>query len=235
MAHVTILDDRTADRKLLRQAREEILRPSFPKEQYVDDDDAPHVGPLLVAVSDSGLTLGIAVGEIFSASDALLGYLAVRPGYRGQNVGNALMTAIVQQWLTDGRQWFIEVDDPRHYPSREDHGDPAARLRFYHRFGVVAIPIPYFQPRLAPTLDRGAHMILGIVPPAGVHPRAVSGASVRAFLEVYFAGCEGPGALSDDDLVWLLRWCEVDELPLIPLDDLRHLPDADPPSATTTA
>lgn len=235
---IQLLDRSESSRDLLTSLRAQVLRPSFPKEQYVDDDDAQHNGPLLIACAPDGLVVGGALGEYFNDSTALLGYIAVRPCLRRRGVGEVLMAAVTANWTRDGRRWFIEIDDPRHHEPHAGHGDPTARVAFYHRFGVRAVPIPYFQPRLNPTLGRGEHMILGIVPSDNCEPiDTIRGADVADFLDEYFVGCEGEGARNDPDVTWLREWCSCDELPLVGLDpdhledNLRQIPDDEPPSA----
>ncbi len=234
MDGLTILDETTCNAELLAELRAHVLKPSFPVDEYMNDDDDPHEGPLLVACGPDGSVVGGALGEYYDDSTALLGYIAVRPGCRGRGIGQRLMAAITSTWTEDGRRWFIEIDDPRHHGSHAVYGDPRSRVAFYRRFGVVAIPIPYFQPRLAPGLNRGAHMLLGIVPPgSGEAPKTLPGAEVAAFLKHYFMVCEGSSVSVDPDVKWLLGWCRSGEVPMIALDPdhLAGIPDDEPPSA----
>jgi hypothetical protein len=60
--------------------------------------------------------------------------------------------------------------------------------------------------------------------------KGLAAARVAAFLEEYMPDSEGPAALDDDETQWLLRWCGEPAVPLIPLTDMNHIPDPEPPS-----
>ena len=166
---------------LLRELHDDVLRPSFRPEEYVSPTVINPAKKLaIIARADDGLVVGGALGEAYPHSRVLLlGYLAVRPGLRGKGIGSVLMAALKERWLDrDGENLAVlEIDDPRYHAPHPDHGDPAARLRFYGAFGVRLLGIPYFQPRLRDHLPRDAQRH-GVVEQAEVrvhHPRQQRG------------------------------------------------------------
>jgi len=169
--------------ELLVRFGAEILEKSFPPTEYVPNcfvGSGPLTDPFLVACAPDGTILGGACGEVYPHSNSLLlGYLAVRQGLRGTGVGGLLMRELRERWVRPGQLALLEIDDPRHHAVRDDYGDPTARARFYDRFGVRGLAVPYFQPRLGPALPRGYHMILSAMalPEGG---DAVAGSAVRA-------------------------------------------------------
>jgi GNAT superfamily N-acetyltransferase len=227
-----VLYDRAEAGRLgpLDQFRAEVLERSFPPEQYQPGPSTPDE-LALVAASRDGVVAGGAIGDPYPGS-LLLSYLAVRPGFRGVGVGSLLMDAILERWVTPDLLVLAEIDDPRHHPSHPQYGDPDARLRFYSRFGLRAVAMPYMQPRLAPELPRVEHMILSVIsaPERCQNGAGVRGSCVEEFLREYYVDCEGPAALDDSEVMWLLGWCATDELPLVSLDELSLLPDLGPPS-----
>jgi GNAT superfamily N-acetyltransferase len=81
----------------------------------------------------------------------LLGYLAVRPGWRGRGVGSAVMATLRERWLEPDSLALLELDDPRYHAPHPEHGDPLARLRFYGASGVRLLPSPTSSPGCAVT------------------------------------------------------------------------------------
>ena len=124
--------------ELLRELHDEVLLPSFPPEEYIPPTVIdPSREMAVIACDEDGRVLGGALGEWYPASRViLLGYLAVRPGLRGQNVGGTLLTALRERWLNPDSLAVLELDDPRYHEPHPDRGDPEARLRFYGRSGV---------------------------------------------------------------------------------------------------
>jgi GNAT superfamily N-acetyltransferase len=213
--------------ELLRELHDEVLRPSFPPEEYVP---ATVIDPsqelAVIACSEDGRVLGGALGERYPASGVLLlGYLAVRPGLRGQGVGSAVMTALRERWLDGDGLALLELDDPRYHEPHPDRGDPVARLRFYGASGVRLLAMPYFQPRLSSDLPRAYHMFLGVIPPIGATlPPALEARRVSAFLTEYFEVCEGPAVHDDPELRALLAACGEDQIELVGTADFGELP-----------
>jgi GNAT superfamily N-acetyltransferase len=216
---------------LLRELHDEILSPSFPAEEYIAPVTIDPKDGLAVIACSAGQVVGGALGELYPASQALLlGYLAVRPGLRGSGVGSALLGALKERWLGAHPLMFLELDDPRHHTTDANFGDPAARLRFYGRFGIRLLTIPYFQPRLGADLPRGYHMILGIIPADGVTPpQTVSGDQVTAFLREYFEACEGSAADDDPEVRWLLDAASEPQITLVGTAEFEWVPDGLPP------
>jgi GNAT superfamily N-acetyltransferase len=221
--------------ELLRELHDAVLCPSFPPEEYIRPVTIdPRDGPALIACRDDGLVLGGALGELYPASASLLlGYLAVRPGFRGAGVGSILLAAVVERWLDGTGPAFVELDDPRHTAPDPDYGDPEARLRFYDTAGVRLLTIPYFQPRLRADLSRSYHMLLAVLPPKGVRlPAAMPAERVGAFLSEYFQACEGKDALDDAEVQWLLDASRGPEITLVGVEEVGLIPDANPPQRT---
>ena len=213
--------------ELLRELHDGVLRPSFRREEYISPA-VIHPGgrPALIACADDGQVIGGALGELYPVSGVLLlGYLAIRPGFRGKGVGSVLMTALRKRWLEPDTLTVLEMDDPRYHAPHPDHGDPEARLRFYGAAGVWLLAIPYFQPRLRSDLPRGYHLLLGVIPPAGaVPPAAIPAQQVRAFLLEYFEDCEGDRVRDDAEVQRLLDACRGPEIDLVRVEDIGRVP-----------
>jgi GNAT superfamily N-acetyltransferase len=234
--HIQLFDEGSPRAgELLRELHDEVLSPSFRPEEYVPPTGIDLQGILaLIGCADDGAVIGGALGEVYPASGALLlGYLAVRPGCRGTGVGSLLLTALKQRWIGRHPLAFLELDDPRHHGAHPVYGDPVRRLSFYAAFGIRLLAVPYFQPRLRTDLPRGDHMFLGVIPPDGATPPAsVPARQVTAFLREYFAACEGPAALDDPEVQWLLRAAgEVGEIPAVNPAAYATVPDTTPPPA----
>jgi GNAT superfamily N-acetyltransferase len=217
---------------LLREFHDEILLRSFPPEEYIPATTInPGDGLAVIARTSDGLVVGGALGEIYPACDSLLlGYLAVRPGLRRAGIGSRVLAAAQHQWLTRLPAMFLELDDPRHHGPHADYGDAAARLRFYGRFGVRLLVMPYFQPRLSSELPRAYHMFLAVLPREGaVLPDKMPAQHVGAFLREYFEVCEGSGTHADAEVRWLLDVARGPEIALVSIDEFDRVPDTSPP------
>jgi len=223
-------------RELLQRFGEEILENAFPPEQYIPLQFAGTGAledPVLIACGPDGRILGGACGEIYPRSHTLLlGYIAIRQDLRGAGLGSLLMDEIRERWLDPETLTVLEIEDPRHHPNDEDYGDSEARVRFYAGFGVEALAVPYFQPRLSASLPRSYHLMLGAlsVPNHMRKGSGVDGFPIEHFLREYFVACEGEDVLEDEELQWLLSSYRVPEIQLVPIDDLNHIPNPDPPS-----
>jgi GNAT superfamily N-acetyltransferase len=237
---IRLIDGGDAEgRGLLRQLHDEVIAPSFPPEEYVapgPDDKLDTGDPYLIACAADGTVAGGALGEHYLGSRVvLLGYLAARPGWRGQRVGSLLFEAVVQRWVGPHALGLLEIEDPRHSRHAdvaETYGDAAARVRFYARHGVRAIAAPYFQPSLGPGLSRAYHLMLcvmGAVPAELAADGGLAAGPVLEFLREYFQLCEGREP-SDPQGQWLLDAYRGPVLPLVPADDLARIPDPDPPA-----
>lgn len=219
--------DSPAAARLLRELHDDVLRPSFRPEEYVSPA-VIHPGSKLavIASTDDGVVVGGALGEVYPVSGILLlGYLAVRPGFRGTGIGAVLMAALRERWLDRDTLAVLEMDDPRYHASHPDHGDPVARLRFYGASGVRLLAIPYFQPRLRAHLPRGYHMLLGVIPPAGATlPASIPARRVSAFLREYFAECEGDAIDDDVEFLGLMDACRGPDIDLVGTTDVSGIP-----------
>lgn len=144
----------------LRALHAAVLAPSFPPDELEDvvamcADLVAGRAVALVSSSDAGVPVAVAVGTR-SADVVLLSYLAVAPGTRGGGVGGELYDEALRRWREafDPLVVLAEIEDPDAPASSADHGDPAARARFYLRRGARVLPVPYVQPALAPGLSR---------------------------------------------------------------------------------
>lgn len=200
---------------------DDVLVPSFPPVELDDREtllDHLRSGALRArgVVRDDRVVAGVATlvlppgpHEPAGPAAALVLYLAIAPGLRGGGLGGALLDDAVHDALDHGADVvLVEVEHPGHHEASPEHGDPAARLRFYARHGIRVLAVPYFQPALGPGRDRVPALLLGVLglSDAGVaardsagSPAAVRAEPVRTFLRRYLAWCEG--SLSDDDAV----------------------------------
>ena len=198
----------------LTQLHAEVLAPSFPPAELLDLDD------LLAGCADGSMyALGVirdgrvvagAVGEgAGPGSVILLVYLAIAPGGRGGGIGGALLDGAVARWVQQHSPAYVlaEVEHPDHHTASEEHGDPAARLRFYARHGARALAVPYFQPGIGPDGPRVPALLLMTLavddsmrdPATSGEPAGrerVSAPPLREFLESHLRSSEG--SLRDD-------------------------------------
>src|ERR1700757_1525039 len=139
-----------------------VLVPSFPADELVSLGEVQEIaagedGSIWLAEDADGTIVGGAIAEWDdSVRVLLLGYLAVRPGIRGGGIGGPLYLTALESWRQRFKPCLIlaEVEDPEVHSGNEDHGDPAARLRFYGNRGSRIVDIPYFQPALEPGAER---------------------------------------------------------------------------------
>ncbi|QUC00267.1 GNAT family N-acetyltransferase [Cellulosimicrobium cellulans] len=191
------------DPALLRSLHRDVLVPSFPPAELVDEQellDAHASGRLrsLGVVEDGRVVAGV-VGEWFADARVLLVlYLAIAPGRRGGGVGRRLVTTALDDWRAlDPLVVVGEVEHPAHHTGSEAHGDPVARLRFYARLGARVLALPYFQPGDGPGGERVPALLL-VSFPLGQHAAEddVPAAPLRAFLAENLR--ESEGTLADD-------------------------------------
>ncbi len=189
----------------------QILEPSFSADVLIGLDElqdiaASDVGSVWLATDDDGTILGGAVGEWDeSARVVLLGYLAVRPGIRGGGIGGPLYLDALDSWRQKFRPCLVlaEIEDPDvpGHSDNEEHGDAAARLRFYLSRGSRVLDIPYFQPALEPGADRVSGLLLIVLHAdqdfAGAEEGTIDAGPVRKYLENYQIQYEGKVATDD--------------------------------------
>ena len=155
----------------------------------------------------------------------LLAYLAVRPGLRGTGIGATLLHAARDAWMAElnPRLIVLEVEDPAEAAASEAFGDPVARVRFYERHGVRALPLPYVMPALSPGAGRVQRLMLMVLGGADLTPgtRTADGGPVADFVAEYFEEFEGPAQPGDTELGPLLAACaRPGGLPLLPVHEL---------------
>lgn len=148
-----------AELKSLALARfyRSILVPSFQPDELIDAQgllDGQRGGKIrtLLAMDVVGNVFGGIVSEWYQVSQTLLvSCLAVRSGHRGGGIGTTLYRTALDRWSRELSPDLVlgEVQDMTNLSSAA-HGDPAARLRFYDRFGADALDLTYFQPALRP-------------------------------------------------------------------------------------
>ncbi len=191
------------DPALLRSLHRDVLVPSFPPAELVDEQellDAHASGRLRsLGVVEEGRVVAGVVGEWFADARVLLVlYLAIAPGRRGGGVGRRLVTTALDDWRAlDPLVVVGEVEHPAHHTGSEAHGDPVARLRFYARLGARVLALPYFQPGDGPGGERVPALLL-VSFPLGPHAAEddVPAAPLRAFLAENLR--ESEGTLADD-------------------------------------
>ncbi|WP_051196982.1 GNAT family N-acetyltransferase [Jonesia quinghaiensis] len=134
---------------------ERVLRPSFPETELVTHDEFLEACTnqflhVIGVIEDDNIVAG-AVGTMPTHEGVMmLLYLALQPGLRGAGIGGKLLDCALARWQQEFSPTMIlaEVEHPNYHPSSEDHGDPAARMRFYARHGGRILDIPYFQPAI---------------------------------------------------------------------------------------
>lgn len=230
--HVSITD-LPADDVSVKDFFEVILSPNFPPDQLVTMDELRRgmtsgETRASVAWGPDGTMLGGIVGDWFASSRVqLLSYIAVTEASRGQGVGTQLLTAAVDAWVRDLAPALVvgEVEDPHHYRDCR-YGDPVARVALYERIGARTLPIPYFQPALAPALSRVRQLLLMVF---ASHASAltadgrIEGSVVETFLTEYLTQAEGMPADHDSEAQGLLRTCRRAEgLPLVTVAELAQ-------------
>lgn len=149
----------------LASAHRTLLVPSFrPAELLSEHDFLAQFGTTaesVLALDEDGRMLGIAVVERFRDA-VLLQYLATAPEARGRGVGSELIKVVLRDWAPQGCVLLVELDRPDAQPAHPLQGDPTARLRFYARFGALALDLPYFQPAVSAKTGREHGMLLAV-------------------------------------------------------------------------
>ncbi|MEN0130362.1 MAG: hypothetical protein AAGC49_13035 [Brevundimonas sp.] len=191
------------DPSQLRALHAAILVPSFPPEELESADamgEALTAGTVVAMVASSDdEPVGLAVGAWDPATSVLLlSYLAIGAAGRGGGVGGTLLESALAHWRArlDPLVVLAEIEDPAQHAGSPEHGDPAARERFYLRHGARRLPLAYEQPSLAPGLPRVGGMLLLAL---AVRPSVVAAndawhlptAPLRDFLVGYFERSEG--------------------------------------------
>lgn len=181
----------------------DVLAPSFPAEELTTFEDL-RAGCRSGAQTAYGVERGgrVTAGIVASWSPGtrvlLVDYLAIAPGGRGGGLGGRLLDRSVAAWRAALGPAVVlaEVEHPAHHSAHAEHGDPAARLRFYARHGARVLVLPYFQPGMrGPGSPRVPAMLLVALDaddaPAGRAPTSVPADPVRRFLAEHLLECEG--------------------------------------------
>jgi GNAT superfamily N-acetyltransferase len=188
---------------LLDSAFAEVLAPAFPPNELttlreirrgVDSGDTS----VVAVVDDENVPHALAVGDFFATSRVvLLSYLATRQGGRSGGLGGRLMTHVVDEWT---RRWdpsliVAEIEHPAAHTGNAAHGDPTARVRFYARYGVRPLELPYFQPPVASDQPRVYGLMLCTLAVGdrgrGPTPETVDAGVLSSFLVDYLGAAEG--------------------------------------------
>ncbi|WP_175986469.1 GNAT family N-acetyltransferase [Microbacterium tenebrionis] len=186
----------------LRSAHRELLTPSFRPGELLPQDaflaQFPGQADALLAQDDEGRIQGIAVMEQFH-DVVLLQYLAASPAARGRGVGSGLLDAVLSDRAPGSVLMLAEFDRPDAHASHPLHGDPTARLRFYARFGALALDLPYFQPALSAATPRQHGMLLAAFDRDGTIAArgrldATQARAVHSYLEEILDGADDPDA-----------------------------------------
>ena len=149
----------------MRDAHRSLLTPSFRPDELVPEDDFvaqfAEGAQAVLARDEHGRLLGAAVLERFGDA-VLLEYLVAAAESRGSGVGSGLMSTVLSAWGPSSSVLLAEFDRPDVQEPHPLHGDPSARLRFYDRFGGLALDLPYFQPPVSPGSAREYGMLLAV-------------------------------------------------------------------------
>lgn len=148
----------------LEQVYDEVLIPSFPPSELMPrrwllDGVAGGEVAVLAATDDGGALVAAAVTERLTPDAELLTYLAALATSRGSGVGSALLARVRERAAGSVALLLAEVERPDRHAGSPEHGDPAARLRFYERYGARALDLPYVQP----PIERGAEVVGGML------------------------------------------------------------------------
>jgi GNAT superfamily N-acetyltransferase len=192
---------------------QQILVPSFPAAELIGLDEVQEIADredasIWLAEDAEGTILAGAIAEWDeSVRVLLLSYLAVRPGIRGGGIGGPLYLTAMESWRQRFKPCLVlaEIEDPaapvHSKDHSKDHGDVAARLRFYLNRGSRVLDFPYFQPALEPGADRVSGLLLIVLHAdpdfAGAQDGTIDAEVVRKYLEHYQIQYEGKVATDD--------------------------------------
>lgn len=180
---VVTVDDRAGREQVYR----ELLEPSFPANELSTLSaflEAP--SDVVALVDPDAKPLAVAVGDVDpDAGVVLLSWLATARAARGTGLGSVVLREALTSWQQRWQPTLVlaEVEHPS-LPASAAHGDPRARVRFYHRFGGRALDLPYFQPPVREGADRVFGLMLVALAHEGRPPaaRPLPGAPVADFL-----------------------------------------------------
>jgi GNAT superfamily N-acetyltransferase len=193
---------------------------------------------VVAAVDEAGAPLAVAVGEWSAATGVvLLAYLAVRPGLRAAGLGGPLLDHVTRAWQDRWQPALLlaEIEHPAAHAASEAYGDPAKRIRFYHRHGVRPLNVPYFQPSLEAGLSRVYGIMLCVVSStpaaAGATPDTVDGDRLRRFMTEYLVGCEGSVGSDPTTAAFFASLDRPDGVPMVSMEDTATIAYTTAPDA----
>ena len=218
---------------LLDSAYADVIAPSFDPNELSDVEDlragvTAGTVNILAALGDDDRPDAVAVGDWWAGTRvALLSYLAVRPGVRSTGVGGGLLAHALAAWR---EQWqpdimLVEIEHPAAHPAHGYYGDPEARVRFYARYGVRPLQLPYFQPALRAGFDRADGLMLCLFA-TDANVSTVDGAVLRRWFTEYLVGTEG--SVREDPATTTLLAAMAGDVPVLSLDDLDAIPVSGP-------
>lgn len=219
----TAIEEVENDLTLVRRAFDEVLRPSFESnelpglETVIDGLNA--ADQIFCIAKDGPALVGAAVADRAGRGEvALLSYLAVRPGRRGQGTGSTLLRHILDVWTAaDIALGLGEIHDPRCHQETERER-PKDRLRFYERHGAGLL-FPWTQPALSSSTARVPGMLLIAFPVGDLRVGlAASAGLLRSWADDYFVECEGKSPISAGHPMGPVA-TDNDEIPVLPLGD----------------
>lgn len=218
-----VIEEVEDDLSLVRRAFDEVLRPSFESDELPGLEtvlDGLEAADQIFCIAKDGPALvGAAVADRAGPGEvALLSYLAVRPGHRGQGTGSALLRHVLDVWTAaDIALGLGEIHDPRCHQETESER-PIDRLRFYQRHGAGLL-IPWTQPALSSSTARVPGMLLIAFPVLDLRVgSACSAGLLRSWTNDYFLECEGKSPISADHPLGPVT-NDSDEIPVLPLGD----------------
>lgn len=182
-----------------RAIHRQLLAPHFPPDELMLEEDfvaAVADGTLHLHVESAGDPdsdpLAVVVAEFHEPTRVLLvDYLAVSAAARGGGIGGRALNTALSRWQEQfaPRLVLAEVEHPTTRARHAAHGDPAARVAFYHRLGAKALPVPYAQPPLHPAGSSVEGLMLVVLREDGRAPdHDVAAEPVRLFLSDHLAG-----------------------------------------------
>lgn len=222
---LTVAPLSTVDDGTLLRFHTMLLEPAFPPAElmtYEEIRDARREAGTrgIILLDGAEPVAGIVTEDYVGGRVLLVVYLVVAPSVRNRGIGARLLSKAGAQ-RTPAPLMLAEIEDPRYFPA-SDAGDPAARVRFYDRAGSRLLPLPYVQPSLRPGSPRVDGLLLIAIRPPGAD---VDGSLIAAFLDEYYALCEGDEVTRMDLAYRALRVAargdEYGRLSLLPLSALE--------------
>lgn len=134
---------------------------------------------------DQAVIHGFVIGSYFKQSQTgMISYIGVDKKHRSDGVAtgliNALTTMMDDHAKTHGKKLnglFAEANDPAQVEPSEDSLPPAVRLKIYHRWQALQVPVSYSYPVVRSPWKKDGCMLLLCLPVQGNYaaPQAVLG------------------------------------------------------------